>query len=428
MRLTTKEKRLMERRMRHRLPPAMMANLQKKSQAAILIVTTLLVTPDAWARIASNTGSPVLTEAVDGRFTKTWSKDELVKTAAPVPVEDLSTILQEQVRGVMSRVTSSQNGNNPKLLEFRNRTKDDPTEAYGMNLALLQKEVRSTDLRSGEMRDYLRGQTEKAVGESIKSKIPFYKALKEGLSFNLNIGSWFGPKTETPVQTGQIRYGLIVQDIVPTKRGPAKAAINDSFSEDLRYAGQAEVKWTIGPVTELENRQIFTETPAAGESAESFWSRLSVPKPNFAGKIEPATADSSPIVTGKGLGQGLKFSMTQEDGLYQVVIVTTSVLKKDSMSHEFRIPVVGNMKIGRRLDDKFKTVQTSAYNVLIDKRAPIVNIHHVNAENRFRVEAAYERPGQSITAEAKMRPGFEPGQDSLGQAGEEYKINYNRFF
>jgi hypothetical protein len=278
------------------------------------------------------------------------------------------------------------------------------------------------------MRNYLRGQTEKALGEAVKSKVSFYKALKEGLSFNLNMGSWFAPKSEPTVQSGQIRYGLIVQDIVPTKRGPAQAAINDSISEDLRYAGQAEVKWTIGPVTELENRQIFTETPAPGESAESFWSRLSVPKPNFAGKIEPATAESGPVVTGKGLGQGFKVSMTQEDGLYQVVMVTSSLLKKDRLSHEFRIPVVGNMKIGRRLDDKFEAVQTSAYNVLIDKRAPIVNIHYVNAEDRFRLEAAYERPGQSITAEAKMRPGFKPGQESLGQPGEEYKINYNKSF
>src|SRR5690606_23849226 len=49
----------------------------------------------------------------------------------------------------------------------------------------------------------------------------------------------------------------------------------------------------------------------------------------------------------------------------------------------FKVPVVGTLEVGRRFDDKFHVIQTSAYNILVDKRMPLVSVHYMNMEQRL---------------------------------------------
>ena len=363
-------------------------------------------------------------------FTKTWSKEDLAKTAEPVPVTDLSDILRDQIIGVASRVTANQNANTPKLLEFRNRSTDDPAPAYGLNVALLSPEVVDGRVDTDAMRTFLRSQTERAIAEEVKPRSAVYRMIRDGLAFNLRIGDLFTSESKSTQSAAELRYGLILKNITPVTTGSSQAAINDSYNEELRYAGKAEVAWTIGPVTEEQNRSIFRDVNLAGTAPTgSIWSRFPVPKPNFTGQIAPSSGDQSlPSVSSKGLGSGFKITLTQESGLYQMVLNTDNKFKKQNSSHEFRLPIVGKMSVGRKLDDKFDPVQTSAYNVLVAPQAPIVNLHYMHAEDRYRGELGLERGHRRVTAEALMRPGFRPGKGGLGKKGEEYKLNFSTSF
>src|SRR5690606_6124853 len=88
------------------------------------------------------------------------------------------------------------------------------------------------------MRTFFAGETQKAASTTAKSRTPIINKFGQGMKFNFNLGSLFGKKKPEPTQTaakGNVRYGLIVQDIKVDKNAPKRAAINDSMDE-LRYA------------------------------------------------------------------------------------------------------------------------------------------------------------------------------------------------
>ena len=117
----------------------------------------------------------------------------------------------------------------------------------------------------------------------------------------------------------------------------------------------------------------------------------------------------------------------QVEDFASVTYQMKSTGEKIVQEQEFRVPIGGNAKLGRRFTDNWKVVQTSAYNILFDQRLPLVSVHYMHIEERYKGTAGFPlSPGAtlSVTAQGKAYGPLAPGSTP----NESYGIDLTKSF
>src|SRR5690606_31869305 len=137
---------------------------------------------------------------------------------------------------------------------------------------------------------------------------------------------------------------------------------------ELDYAGHADVTWTIGPLEDQEGERLFNIRPPKETKGDSLWHSLRIPEAAFTGKMTPVNFDNLAAIKSEDNLPGWRIEIRQIEDYYILTHITDSKGKKQSEEHTFKVPIVGTLEVGRRFDEEFQVIQTSAYNILIDKR------------------------------------------------------------
>ena len=444
MRITPSERRNLIRRLKNRIPRAWRKGVSRPQRLALVIMTNVWLLPGAAAQAkALNTDLILVEESSSGRdpevFSRSYTKEELAQKSPENPTASFGEVIKGQVTSLLQSVTSS--SGNGKLMELYNAAPAVTKSDFALYAAAMRDDRMTQRSVDGDgIRSHMSGQFQGvATDRAVKSNDILTK-LKTGMNFNLDMAELFSKKKKSQTQSGTVRYGLILQEINPDPNAPPRAAVRDSVEEQMAYAGQAEVVWTIGPVSE-ENVRPFSGAdagaPALGSTeaggtisaanSSSVLSQVKMPSGKFNAKVEGANGDA--IKAGPQAGiPAIKYTMSQEQGLYSLMYQTKANFEKDKMEHQFKVPVAGELAFGRRYNDNFEVIQTSAFSVLVDRRAPIVNIHYMNVEDRYAADMKIAKKGHEIGANVDLPAGWKP-DDKLGKnKDEKYKVEYKVSF
>jgi hypothetical protein len=197
------------------------------------------------------------------------------------------------------------------------------------------------------------------------------------------------------------------------------------------YAGQAEVVYTIGPVDKdgssplrsINNSAVYV----APEEEQSILSNIALPSlPQFKFDANVNTLqDWEEIRQAKGL-PGMRIVLNQTEGYYQLVYDTQENFKPAASTHQVNIPLVGELKVGRRFNDKMEVLETSAYNILIDKNLPAVNVVYFNQEDRY--EGSLSASARSANVKVKANVPRNKDKARSDRNTENYQVEYNYKF
>jgi hypothetical protein len=170
--------------------------------------------------------------------------------------------------------------------------------------------------------------------------------------------------------------------------------------DDLKYAGHAEVKWTIGPLNEDNERPVFTAPPPEGEAVGGRFGGSKYPRAKFKGNATPENFENLAKVDNKNPPLW-RFDIAQEDDLYKLTYRTQMSGKKVNAEHTFRVPIAGTAALGRRFTDNWDVIETSAYNILYDKRLPMLSVHYMHIEQRYKADIAKQFGPTAVGIEGK---------------------------
>jgi hypothetical protein len=349
----------------------------------LVVCATVVIDPSALALVASGDAAPVLAPMVE----KTWNKDELSKKLPANPMRGLDARLADEVTAILQRMAANQRGDDERRQQRKIVTEQPSKEDYLMHLDALKTAPAARRANGDAIREYFGGQSQKAGSDHIKERVELIKKLQSGLNFDLNLGTMLDDTPKEKVKSGSVRYGLVLKDIKADPKAPQRAAVSDS-SDDLQYAGHADVQWTIGPLSEAQGRSVYSPspTPSASESKGLFgW--LRIPKPSFKGRAKPEIGNLAGVSGDSLPNWTLEFY--QEEGYYTLTYKSKSTGERLGQEHQVKVPLYGDLAVGRRFNDKWDAIETAAYNVLIDKNLPIVSLHHMHIEERYRVNAAH---------------------------------------
>ena len=403
MRISPTERQDMERRNRERLPVACRTLFQGLPAFVLIVSATIAFTPEAFAKMKDTESSSIVMvkeEAAPNTLVKTYTKDELSKKMPGNPITNLNQRLITELTGLINSLGNSLRGTDPEAQLEGMKTltpSDDEINAHHANLRDAPKTRKAN--HTG-VRQFMGTQAQKVASATVKSKIPYVGTIGTGFNFDLNFDSFFAESNQKNPNSGAVRYSLILKDIQPAK-GHDRAAVSSDISEEMKYAGHADVKWTIGPLMEEHNRKILAEPPMAlqQKQARTFLG-IRIPMFSFKGNVKPEKFDNLSKVKKEAMPSWL-FSLAQTEGFYNMTHKTEFSGKKLSTEHLFRTPVAGTIEVGRRFSDNWDVLQTSAYNILYDKRMPLLSVHYLNVEQRYCADLGTTIGNTSVSISAR---------------------------
>ncbi len=428
MRISPTERQDMDRRNRERLPAACLS-LFKGLPAFVLIVSaTISFTPEAMAKMKDSESSPIIMvkqEAAPNILVKTYSKEELSKTMPGNPVTNLNQRLMSELTGLINGLRNSFGGSDQAARLDALKTLTPTEDDVNFHHAVLKDAPKTRKADHLAIRQFMGNEAQKVASSAVKSRLPYLGTLGSGFNFDLNFDTFFGESKQKNSHSGQVRYSLILKDIQPAK-GENRAAISSDISDELQYAGHADVEWTIGPMMEEHNRKILAEPPMDLQQKDSrSFLGIRIPKFSFKGNVKPENFDNLSKVKKESMPSWL-FSLSQTEGFYNMSHRAEFGGKKISTEHLFRTPVAGTIEVGRRFSDNWDVLQTSAYNILYDKRMPLLSVHYLNIEQRYAADVGTTVGGTSVSVTARNKA--KGVVDAEANRPESYSVNVTKSF
>jgi hypothetical protein len=426
----------MQRRLRDQLPPAWFSLFKSVPKLALIVTATIFVTPEALAEVKSHRAEPVFTmvgtkSADEPKIVeKTYTKEELNRKIPANPVIGIGDRIASEVTALFKRMAANQSGSDQQAAHKKLKTSEAGRDQILMSAATLKGNPKTRTANIDNIRVFLLGESQKAATTRAKSELTLLNDFNSGMSFDLDAASLFAKDDDVKPTAGKVRYGLVLKDIQADPNAPKQAAINDAAT-DLNYAGHADVQWTIGPVSEQSGRKLFAfkEHMAASETpkSEGFWSRLWTPKAAMKGKVTPENFDNiAKVKDGESL-PAWNIQLSQSENFYSLTYRTKLSGEKLEELHDFRVPVAGTVALGRRFNDQWDVVSTSAYNILYDKRLPLVSIHYLNIEERYKGTMGVELDKSSslaLTAQGETKSETVKKEARNKQFGLEYNKTF----
>jgi hypothetical protein len=442
MRFDGQDRRMADRRLKNRIPEALKMGLRGAPKVAIIIAATVFVTPEALAKIEGGKAEPLFVMKTDNNaqakvVEKTYSKAELGKKMPANPIAGMKERIISEMNSLINSVIKNNTSGRSRGKIEKFKPNSYSAYEYNLHIAALKTPPATNSTDSDGLSSHLTQDMKSAVRNRVRSEFSFLDSFSSGLDFNVDFASIFsgGGSAEPKSQPrGNVKYGLVLKDI-KTGKSPNHAALG-SMEDQLEFAGHADVQWTIGPVQEASGRRMFNisekiQKPQGPSKAEkkSLWDYVSLPKPSFRGKAAPEGVDGaaeSSTVSGNANLPSWRLELAQEEGLYHLVYRTKSTGEKINGEHTFRVPIYGQFALGRRFDDNWHVYQTSAYNILVDKQAPVVSVHYMNMEQRYKADMGYDFSGHKIGVSGKGKATGKVAKEA--DRPESYSINYGKQF
>lgn len=402
MRISPAERQIMDRRARERLPAALRNMLNGVPAFVLIVSATISFSAEALAKMQSSTEIPaiVVTAQESDTVTKTYTKEELSKQLPANPLTGLNERLISELTGLINGIGRSLGGSDQRKAIDNLKTLTPTNDNINFHIATLHDSPETRQANSSAIRQFLGGEAQKVGTTAVKAGMPLVGTIGSGFNFNLDFDSFFGESKKKNEQTGKVRYSLILKDIQPATKSEDRAAISD-VSQEMQYAGHADVEWTIGPLMEEHNRKILSEPPMelAKNESRSFFG-LRIPKFSFKGSVKPENFDNLTKVKKESM-PSMRFDLGQSEGFYNLVHKADFKGKKISEEHLFRVPVAGTVELGRRFADNWDVMQTSAYNILYDKRMPLLSVHYLNIEQRYSADLGTKVSDATVSVSAR---------------------------
>lgn len=440
MRLSELDRRKLDLILRNRLAPAYKLSLTTPLLVAISI--SIWLTPDAFARVEDEAVQISLEKTFvlerEDDTIRTYSREDLAKKN-PEASKSAEDEISGQIISVIKSVGESQRS--AKKIKGH-RSDNQSTKEYFEKAAVgASLEDHDSNADPDAIRNQIGKESANFVARKTIEQTALWKQINKGLDFDLDFSKLFSSRRD-PKQpqskSGKIRYGLVLKDIKPDHSlEKARASIGSTLMDDeMEFAGNAEVEWTIGPITDEPNRDRLNITKRRlangkevseedlealreyqaelNEGTEELEDPIALDKeaatdatvwqtgvtPKFVGNIKPAGKDAGEALASNKM-PGLQITVTQEQGLYEYMTRTPSAEKAQYSEHRFKVPVVGTFSIGRRYNDKMEVISTSAHNVLLTKRLPAVSIHYYDQTEQVVTDLRHEEDNLAITALAR---------------------------
>lgn len=405
MRITWKERRFLQRRLQHRLPAACWSWPKGVPRLGLFIVASIFIDAKVLAQAAKN--GPVTSVLVplglqadngsdgassrtqsQGIYTRQWTKEDLKLSLPANPLATLDQRVAHEVAQMFGQMARNQGGlkqtQRREQLLSRMPTRDE----FSVAVASMKEAPKSKNSNIDEVRAFLAGEAQAASAQRVRDQSEILQKLTGGMNFNLDVSSIFGTGEASKAQPRAQRYGLILKSIDGSNGAQDIASLND-VGDEMAFAGRADVEWTIGPIDEETGRIIGTPSVSDTDSAGGgLFGWLRLPKAKFKTNAKPEL--ENPADLGKGTLPNWTVQVAQEENFYILTYKTKATGERISEEHQVRIPMVGEMAIGRRFNDRWDALQSSLFNVLVDQRLPSVNLHVLHLEQRMRAEAGYK--------------------------------------
>ena len=272
--------------------------------------------------------------------------------------------------------------------------------------------------------EHIRNDSSRTLGEKVARENDTIQKIQSGFKFNVDLS----PSSKTSLTNAnkqsdsQVKYGLVLKEIVKKKEGQLQAALGPFDDNALsEYAGTSEAIWTIGPLSEDDRATIQPASIASEQSNEAeLLKGFKIPEAKFGAQLLPNFD--------QGKSPGAKLSVIQSQGLYELTTNTGRSSKSDTR-HKFKLPLIGEMNIGRQLDHRFEVVETSLNDILVKPNAPKVSLHYLNKEDRYTADANYSIRSYALGFKAETPRGWEPSQNSFMKSkGEKYEVSLAKIF
>jgi hypothetical protein len=446
MRLDEKDRRNLNRRIRNRLSPMIREKL-KKAPLMLIITTTIFLSSAAIAQQVAAAENSLQLETQSATLAeddsvKTYDRDDFNKFDNKMPDElrGLDSKISEQIVSVLKSMGTGDSGTSFLNLGTSQATSD--RDYLLQQSALKQQEEKEVD--SKDIKNNFAKQGGKSIVNDIAKNSPLFDRLKRGFDFKLNLASIFSSKASETVKTrkGNVHYGLILKDIVP-HNDPRnyRAAVGDTPEDSMKYAGHADVVWTIGPMSEQEDSSYSANSSEQGinhpdvvtrvdssKTDDEFWSN-GVPRisTGISGNAKPNAESLGDLASNGGKTPGIIITVTQEQGLYEIMAETAAGdFNERKIEHQLKVPIIGSMSFGRRYDEKMEAIRTSANNILIDKRAPLVSVHYLDKAKQYILD------GELVTTD-RYKVNFKASTkgnefSDKNRADEKYEIEWKKDF
>lgn len=355
-------------------------------------------------------------------MTKDWSKDDLGKKPVP-PIPTFLDMMADKFSEFMTAIGQKDRDVSAKsgLMKLSTDSQPISDKEYLYRLGTLNEIPTRPQGNTAQLSQYLKSQSSVLLGERINGSLPMISQFQQGLSFDLGLSG----KNKTGAKKGPAhqRYGLILQGIESEPTMHQRTMHDDSLGDEMVFASQSRLIWTIGPVTE-ESRQLFHENGATFDRIEesSTWDRFSLPSPDMKMKIAPASTNIQEYIGGKE--PAFVLTMTQVENLYQLSYLSRDRDGRAKTSHTFEIPLVGTMSVVKVFDDKGKPLRTEANRILISERAPLVNFRYYNPEQMYVTESVCVVGDHTIKFGAERRFGATTAEHPASRYNTSYSIRF----
>lgn len=284
--------------------------------------------------------------------------------------------------------------------------------------------------RKDSVQTKLRNSASNTVAENATERFEMLKRIKDGLNFDLDLGRPFGGNSRKSRKSADVRYGLILKDVIVEKNVRFYSAATGRITEnEMNSAQKADVVWGVGPISEDERKKIAILDNVEGVEKQKEFSLLSgnyVPSPVLKGGLK-LNSFNDDVVSSGGF-PGIEFSVHQEQNLYNFSVKTNDKFSKDEVKHTFSLPFKGSMALERSYNEKMEAVRTSAVGLLVDVNAPELSFHYMNMEEQLRSEASVEDDDQRISLIATSKAKKNPRELKEGELQEKYEISYTYDF
>lgn len=379
-----------------------------------------------------------------------YTDDELKQTA-PEPAHHLHSKIANYLISIVNDVGQA----NSAAQKFESLRLSEPkNEDYFLSHATGYERTQGPVERK-KLQDTFQEESRKAALTRFTNNLEWWQELKEGMDFELNFASLFAKESPAPsqanaVRTDPVRYGLVLEEIIPaTERGHLSASLAMTPEEELQSAAKAKPKWGIGPISHNEPSKPFSsyqetssdhhrhtqelQAPVSAPTKQqktSFWQ--TGPSPVIDGNIRPANLptpeDKEPSAAKPEKGfPPLGVSIGQKEGLYVMKYNTTPTLSRDHKTtrHQFRVPVYGKLAVAKTYDHKMRPDKTSFLNIFTFKNTPELSVHYLHQKEQYITECHYTPSSylrMSVSARSKAK------REDGDKDEEAYQIDFTKDF
>jgi hypothetical protein len=299
---------------------------------------------------------------------KSWSKEELFHSKSPPKVQSLGDVAYARVSSFMQELTARKHSPQDQLLLWQ-QEKQEEWDRWMLSHATTQRSTPfEQNIDSRQILEHLKSESQTIATRRLKN-LEEIRHLTKGLHFKLHLGSKKTPSPPPP-PPATLRYGLILQGFIEEHPGNFQAANNQSWEQQIQFAGKAEPIWTIGPIEE-KPMNLYKPIDQDLEKSNSWtWYSIPWPEPNFDIKLH---SDKSAIdeTAEPNRASGLIFEFFQEDRYYGYArsFGSQEEGQEELERHTLSMPIWKKVQLSRRFDGAFDLKETGLRNISLSKHS-----------------------------------------------------------